>query len=146
MPDDASSLLKEIDLIDADLHASRISGGPPPSGTRNSRPADTDADLVATDLAGTSRPRNDPSWSSPARPDRLESEAPRQVARCVGCGSVILHTGPPSQCQVCGEPLCSECRDRSLVEGKPNLCPLCGLLDSVHSKGPTAPQRTRSRA
>jgi len=146
MPDDAASLLKEIDLIDADLHASHIPAGPAPRAARSSPQAETDVDLVAAGLTPPVRPRNDPSRSSPPRPGRLESEAPRQVARCVGCGSVILHAGAPAQCQVCGEPLCSECRDRSLAEGKPNLCPLCGLLDSVHSKGPAAAPRTRSRA
>lgn len=141
--DDTASLLQEIDLIDAALHAPHLTAGraPAPSTTSprvsTASPAAKSVAPPATKVATVS-PRSKPS-------PRMESEVPRQVAHCVGCGSVILHSGSPSKCRVCGETLCTECRDRSIAEGKPNLCPLCGLLDSVHSKGPSPPSPPRSR-
>lgn len=145
MVDDASSLLREIDLIDADLHPTRFkrAAAPPTSGAR--APISTPQAATPSGLVVGGPVRRD-SWSPSAEgKERRGSEAPRQVAHCVGCGSVILHSGTAAQCQVCGEPLCSDCRDRSLSEGKPNLCPLCSLLDSVHSKGTSAARVTRPR-
>jgi hypothetical protein len=146
--EDTAALLKEIDAIEADIHASH-SGSPvaPSTPEKVPRPAmaprQTPASVPRATAGGTAGVPKAAALSTPAR---LESEVPRQMARCAGCGSVILHSGTPSRCQVCGEPLCSECRDRSLAEGKPNLCPLCGLLDSVHSKGSPTPQARRSRS
>jgi hypothetical protein len=142
--DDTSALLKEIDLIDADLHSSRASR-PPSASSSRSKPAVAVGGVAMTPV----RPSSAIGPKNPSPPvavnERLESEAPRQVTHCVGCGSVILHANPPAECQVCGEPLCSECRDRALSEGNPNLCPLCSLLDSVHSTGPAATRAARPR-
>jgi hypothetical protein len=146
--DDTASLLKEIDAIEADIHASR-SGGPggPSIPAPVPRPSALPTRVpVALPRVAASGTAGVPKAVAPTAPARLESEVPHVMARCAGCGSVILQSGTPSRCQVCGEPLCSECRDRSLAEGKPNLCPLCGLLDSVHSKGSPAPQARRSRS
>lgn len=141
--DDTDSLLREIDQIDADLHGSKGKPAPTPKPTP-SPPAVAGVQPARTVV--NAGPRQGPSVAPPVvTPQRLESEAPRQVAHCVGCGSAILHSGTAGQCQVCGEPLCSDCRERSLSEGKPNLCPLCSLLDSVHSKGPATARAARSR-
>ena len=136
--DDSSSLLKELDRIEADVHSSRAQSGDPnpaagPAPAKPSGAAPSPARGLGGGVAGLGR-------VGPARSTsgRLESEAPRSVMNCVGCGSAILDSGQPSQCLVCHEPLCSECRDRSRSEGKPNLCPLCSVLDTVHSRGPTA--------
>lgn len=135
---DATAQLAEIDDIDAAIHAGR----PVPPAARS-------APAVAR--SGTARA---PAGVVPNAPIPVavgprsvnaagSTYAPRTLDHCVGCGSAIVHSGTPIRCQVCGEPLCTDCRDRSLAEGKPNLCPLCGLLDTVHSKGsPTgAPAR-----
>ena len=146
VPDDVPSLLKELDSIEADLRASRIVTYPSPAAAPVSpAPATGAGKPVAASVRVPVSTRAVAPTPSYVESDLLESEAPRQVAHCVGCGSVILHSGTPSQCQVCGEPLCSDCRDRSLAEGKPNLCPLCGLLDTVHAKGPTNSRRSRTR-
>jgi hypothetical protein len=142
---DSSALLKEIDLIDADLH-SRLGSVPtfPPEPQDYREDAPVAAARVSVEI---SAPVPEASGTRFARANGpLESEAPRPSALCVGCGSVILNSRAPFACQVCGEPLCSDCRDRGLREGKPNLCPLCSLLDSVHSKrapptGPTSARR-----
>jgi hypothetical protein len=143
-PEDVDALLKEIDLIAADIHASYLPSRATPSAARP--PASAPATTVSVATSATAVPSR-ATVSAPASPvespEWLESEPPRKVAHCVGCGSVILHAKAPSRCQVCGEPLCTECRDRSLREGKPNLCPLCALLDSVHSKGPPTAQGSR---
>lgn len=130
--EDASSLLREIDLIEADLHASR-------AARRAATPFHPVDGSIVVETNGPEAPRRAPAPRPGNAPGRPESGSPPMVAHCIGCGSAILHARAPSQCQLCGGPLCSECRDRSLTEGKPNLCPLCGLLDSVHPKGsPTA--------
>jgi hypothetical protein len=146
LPDDADALLKEIDLIAADIHASHLPGRATSPRVQAPAPAPAPTAKVSLTAPVTVQPR---PATAPVRaradetPEWLESEAPRKVAHCVGCGSVILHAKAPSQCQVCGEPLCTDCRDRSLREGKPNLCPLCALLDTVHSKGPPTAQGSR---
>jgi hypothetical protein len=145
-PDDAASLLREIDLITAELRGARNStrvGSPVPGPVGNVLAHESKSVTPTVLPSVVVKPPSAPS--STARPERLESEAPRQIAHCVGCGSAILHVGKPSRCQVCGEPLCSECRDRSFAEGKPNLCPLCILLDAVHTKGPEPARSPRPR-
>ena len=143
--DDTAALLKEIDAIEQDIHTSHNAAQWAPS---NSAPAAI-ASPPPVRTAPKVIPRPSPATASsdtprtPRASPAAESVIPRQVARCVGCGSVILHTGTPSRCQVCSEPLCSDCRDRSLAEGKPNLCPLCGLLDAVHSRGTSTPPPRR---
>jgi hypothetical protein len=145
LPDDASALLREIDLITADLRANRRPTRTTPTRGFAGRGLPTTTQPVAGAMVGPLPVQAGAAQLTPATPERLESEAPRQSVHCVGCGSVILRSGTPSRCQVCGEPLCSDCRDRSYAEGKPNLCPLCHLLDSVHSRGSPSPQPTRSR-
>lgn len=145
LPDDATALLREIDLIAADLRSARR-GGPRPRGPPGAEGRREVGDQFVA------RPMEEASASYAAVPfgagseTAAETELPRRVRHCVGCGSVILETGATTQCQVCGEPLCSDCRERSFAEGKPNLCPLCGLLDSVHSRGMPGPQPSRTRA
>ncbi|MGC2290031.1 MAG: hypothetical protein WA688_09285 [Thermoplasmata archaeon] len=145
LPDDTSDFLKELDLIEADLHAPRRTIRATPSVPAASAPTPTVAGSVFSTSTGPPAAKDDPPQLPVVGPSRLESEAPRRVVHCIGCGSAILHVGTPSQCQVCGEPLCSDCRDRSFSEGKPNLCPLCGLLDAVHSKGAAASRPPRAR-
>jgi hypothetical protein len=144
--DDTAALLAEIDAIDKDIHTSKLGS---PYGRPETRPSPRPSEVPTSAPSVSFVPsvgNNAAGQAVPAATPRMESEVPRQVARCAGCGSVILHSGMPSQCQVCGEPLCSDCRDRSLSEGKPDLCPLCSLLDTVHSKGSTAPSTRRSRS
>jgi hypothetical protein len=143
--DEAASLLKEIDLIDAELHASRIGRRSAASANPGSSPSPASRAPVPGVPIATATAKSAPKGNVAPAPARRESDTPRQVARCVGCGSVILHSGSPSRCQACGEPLCPECRDRSIAEGKPNLCPLCGLLDSVHTRPVTTSQPGRAR-
>jgi hypothetical protein len=145
LPSDAMSLLKEIDLIEADLQGARSTRGLTSSERQTGPPTPPTAPKVPAGPQVSAATGIPPLQTDYPGPNRMESEVPRQVAHCVGCGSAILHVGTPSQCQVCGEPLCSECQHRSLVEGKPNLCPLCALLDTVHSKGPAASRTARPR-
>ncbi len=127
---DAGALLAEIDAIDAAIHGSRASAPARPAPiSKTGGSALTAAPSMAAP-AGSG-----PVGANPSGMAAQAAESPRTRDHCVGCGSTILHAGSPVRCQVCGEPLCTDCRDRSLAEGKPNLCPLCGLLDSVHSKG-----------
>lgn len=136
---DAGALLAEIDAIDAAIHGSRASAPARPAPVQR-----TGGSALTASPAGTAPAVSGPVGADPSGMAAPAAESPRTRDHCVGCGSTILHSGSPVRCQVCGEPLCTDCRDRSLAEGKPNLCPLCGLLDSVHSKGtPTgAPARS----
>ncbi|MCI4353693.1 MAG: hypothetical protein L3K14_10015 [Thermoplasmata archaeon] len=143
-PDDVGALLKEIDRIEADLHSSGAASEAAPStpslpetSVPSVEPPSTNSSRVES-RPTDSRPSNDPL-------DDLESEAPGKIATCGGCGSVIIDEGTISQCQVCGEPLCSECRDRSRSEGTPNVCPLCSLLDTIHSGAPTSARPSAQR-
>lgn len=135
--DDTEALLQEIDRISADLHSGR--GAPSPEAARSPpampRVARSPPQPVSSSVEDR-RPRAAIPLAELAAPPR-----PRRVDHCVGCGSAILHTGAPIRCQICHEPMCADCRDRSLAEGKPNLCPLCSLLDSVHS-GPSVSSRS----
>lgn len=135
--DDSAALLEEIDRISADLHSDR--GILSPRGGTSSTPPRTTRSparpVVLRSPAEDLRPRAAIPLAELAAPP-----SPRRVERCVACGSPILHAGSPIQCQVCQEPLCPDCRDRSLAEGRPNLCPLCALLNTVHS-GPSVPSR-----
>lgn len=135
--DDTDALLREIDSIEAAIHTSYRTPRVPSIAPPVNRPVPAQLPSIKPPVPTVAKVAA-LGPSTKAAP-RTASEGARQVARCVGCGSVILHSGSPSKCQVCGEPLCSECRDRSIAEGKPNLCPLCSLLDSVHSRGPSAP-------
>lgn len=135
LPDDATALLMEIDLISQDLRATRA-GARLGGATENTSVPPTRAPSVAT-TPGATQPGVPSVAPRPSLPTAsVPLEVPRRAVHCVGCGSVILAAGPPVQCQVCHEPLCSDCRDRSYAEGKPNMCPLCGLLDTVHARGP----------
>jgi hypothetical protein len=140
---EAEELLHELDLIEADLRTSLVANRPRLS-SRSPSPADSSPSVVTApspDPAG--KPRAEPLQPSNVARVRPEPETIRQVAHCVGCGSVILHTSPPSKCRLCGQPLCPDCRERSLAEGNPNLCPLCSLLDEVHSRGSASASATR---
>lgn len=135
---DATAQLAEIDDIDAAIHAGRTV--PPaarsvPAAARNGTARAPAAVVPIAPIPVAAGPRTINAAGS--------TDAARTLDHCVGCGSAIVHSGTPIRCLVCGEPLCTDCRDRSLAEGKPNLCPLCSLLDTVHSKGsPTgAPAR-----
>jgi hypothetical protein len=144
VPDDPAELLKELDRIEAELHASRRPAGQLASTTPAPTPtSERTAAALQGPAVGESRPA-DVAPSSARGTSVSELESPKRVAHCVGCGSAIIHAKTPTKCQVCGEPLCSDCRDRSLAEGKPNLCPLCSLLDSVHARGPPTPSRLRT--
>jgi hypothetical protein len=146
VPDDVPSLLRELDSIEAVLRSSRVESRPVPPAPGTTVRAAKAAKTVAVNP--TTPPVVGEGIAPPtsATPEWLEEpEAPRQIAHCVGCGSAMVHAGAAARCHACGEPLCADCRDRSLAEGKPNLCPLCGLLDSVHAKGPMPGSRTSTR-
>lgn len=143
---DASALLEELDRIDAELHVSR----PRDSKSAAGVPTVSSPRPTVPPVHQPPQPVMNDTANSTYRPyeveQRPESESPARTLRCVGCGSAILDAGAPAHCDVCGEPLCSECRDRSRAEGKPNLCPICGLLDAVHARGPRSATTVRPRA
>lgn len=143
--DDAGALLQELDRIEADLHSAQAAGevrseAASPQAARASPAGRSSARTSLVESLGEPSVR-----PSPAILDELESESPRKIATCGGCGSVIIDEGQIPQCRVCGEPLCSECRERSRAEGTPNVCPLCSLLGTMHSGGPAAARATVQR-
>jgi hypothetical protein len=134
---DLSSLLSEIDSIEADLNSSHL----PSSATGAGLGAAVRPPALIPNSVPISRPSPaargpETPTAGPSAPDHRRSEPPRRPLLCVGCSSPILDPGPPIRCQSCREPICAACRDRALAEGKPGLCPFCSLLDEVDAKEP----------
>ena len=132
--DDSSSLLSELDSIDMDLHPSRAASVPPSAAAPTRSSLDADADSIEAVLSDLSEERNQRPVAPRPPPARSGQLGPRPVAHCIECGSPILVSGDARQCLGCQEPLCAECRGRSLAEGKPGLCVFCSVLDEFHPK------------
>ncbi|MCI4370620.1 MAG: hypothetical protein L3J81_04740 [Thermoplasmata archaeon] len=126
--------LSELDSIDVDLHPTRPrTGARGPAGVAPPS-LDSDADSIEAVLADLPEaPRVSPVERRPV-PHRPAASRRRPYAHCVECGSPVPETEEPGTCLGCEEPLCAECRGRSIAEGKPNLCVFCSVLDESHPK------------
>jgi hypothetical protein len=144
--DSLVSWLDEIDSIQVDLHEP---AGPSPSMPTNAMtPSEVDADAAAIDaeLANLLGETQAAAQRVRPRPERPTSGTRPALARCVECGSKIIGPGEVSRCRGCDEPLCVECRARSVAEGKPDLCVFCSVLDEFPPETATPPAPTSGRA
>jgi hypothetical protein len=89
-----------------------------------------DLDDLAVLVRG-SRRRSSPS----ARNDEGSPEPPDP--KCHGCDRAIPAREQAGECKSCGRVLCGECLAAADQEGRPGLCPICGLIEG--------PSRARSR-
>jgi hypothetical protein len=101
--------------------------------------SEDDPDAVARDLDDLAElvrghRRRDASPPSPAAEGRSDRTPD---PRCHGCERSIAPTEPSKECASCARPLCGECLAAADREGRPGLCPICGLIEG--------PRRPRAR-
>ena len=68
------------------------------------------------------------------------SAGPLNASRCISCGVSVPEANIPGTCSRCGRAMCSPCLDRSHSEGRPEICPVCSILDQL----PSGPFRARA--
>lgn len=148
-PDPSSddvSALSELDSIDMDLHPSRLAPAPPRAAASPPSSLDADADSIEAVLADLSEEPSGRTIAPRPPTSRSSPPTPRPLAHCIECSSPIPVSEDPHQCLGCQEPLCAECRGRSLAEGKPGLCVFCSVLDEFHPRATGNPVSSSERS